>query len=385
MVETDYKLYKPKTILNTQRHCDGGWFWNKYSAFPYLGCEWGCEYCYWRGEKYNPHKASRDPEVPKYDDPFSEYIKVKEGAPELLRKALKDKPPDLIYLDNYQPVDSKYLYTRKMLEVCHELGFPVFINEKSPTLLRDLDILRKIGEKSYLNVGWSIITTRDDETRKVFEPRAPRISARFSAMRELAKDGITTGTVFMPILPFVYDDEENIEAVIRETKESGGQYVLDAGLTLDGSCKAHFYESLEDYDPNLVDKYEELYSDSDEPAGRAAEVHRLVVKYCQRYEIDPHIRRPVNFYSEKLRINKKISGKFYLKARELQLSGRDKHREWAYRRAAWSLDDLEEGVENLYRERGIDGLIKIKGIGKSLAGRIENILKGDEIERAEDY
>jgi DNA repair photolyase len=22
------------------------WFWDKYSAHPYIGCEHGCEYCY---------------------------------------------------------------------------------------------------------------------------------------------------------------------------------------------------------------------------------------------------------------------------------------------------------------------------------------------------
>lgn len=203
-----YKVYKTKTILNTQKHCDGGWFWVKYSAFPYIGCEWGCEYCYWRDEKYNPHKASRDPEVLRFDDPFSEYIKIKEDASKLLQKALKNKPRDLIYLNNYQPIDSKYQYTRKMLKVCLDLEFPVFINEKSPMLLRDLDILKKINKKAYLNIGWSIITTKDDQTRASFEPKAPAVTARFKAMRELAKNKVLTGTVFMPILLFIYDDEK---------------------------------------------------------------------------------------------------------------------------------------------------------------------------------
>jgi len=54
-----------------------------------------------------------------------------------------------------------------------ELSFPVFINEKSPMLLRDLDVLRRISEQSYLNIGWSIITAEDDETSLVFEPKAP--------------------------------------------------------------------------------------------------------------------------------------------------------------------------------------------------------------------
>ena len=55
-----FKQYRPKTILNIHKHVDGGWFWDKYSAFPYAGCEWGCAYCYSRDEKYNPHKSSKN-------------------------------------------------------------------------------------------------------------------------------------------------------------------------------------------------------------------------------------------------------------------------------------------------------------------------------------
>jgi len=371
-----YKTYQAKAVLNIHKHCDGGWFWNKYSAFPYVGCEWGCEYCYSRDEKYNPHRPFQDPQVSKFDDAFSQYIKVKENAPELLRKALKNKPRDLIYLDNYQPIEAKYSYVRKMLEVCFELGFPVFINEKSPMLLRDLDVLKKIAEKSYLNVGWSIITTKDDRTRLIFEPRAPPVSARFAAMRKLAENKIITGTVFMPILPSIYDAEENIEAVIKKTEECGGQYVLDGGLTLWGYCKTHFYKALKTYDPALITKYDELYGNTKLLAEHTKSAHQLVVKYCQKYKVRPYIPRPIEIYPKELQINKKIAEKFYLKAREFQMSGQSGYREWTYRKAAWSLDDLEESVKEILQKQGIDGTRQIKGVGKSLGEQIKEFLSG---------
>jgi DNA repair photolyase len=361
--------------LNTQKHCDGGWFWTKYSAHPYLGCEHGCEYCYSRDEKYNPYKSLRDPEATEFTDPFSESIKIKENAPELLRKALKNKPVDLIYLDSYQPIEAKYQYARKMLEICLDSDFPVVINEKSPMLLRDLDILKKINKKSYLNVIWSIITTKDDRTKLAFEPRAPQVSARFEAMRQLAENKIVTGTAFMPILPFIYDTEENIEAVIEKTKKCGGQYVLEGGLTLWGYCKTHFYKALEKYDSSLIAKYDELYGNPKYLAEHTKRVHQLALKYCQKYKLTPYIPRPTQIYPEKLQVNKKIAEKFYLEARELQLSGQNSYKEWAYRKAAWSLDDLEESIEKIFLERGIEGVMQIKGIGESLAKQIEEFLK----------
>ena len=73
--------YRPKTILNKGKRADH-WFWTRYSAYPYLGCQHGCEFCYCRERKYAP-----------YDDPldFAHVIKGKENAPELLWKALQQR------------------------------------------------------------------------------------------------------------------------------------------------------------------------------------------------------------------------------------------------------------------------------------------------------
>lgn len=370
-----YKSYKPKTILNVHQRSDAGWFWDKYSASAYIGCEHGCEYCYLRDEKYNPHRPSRDPAVLNFADAFSEYIKVKENASELLRRALTNKPRDVIYLNSYQPAEARYQYCRKILEVCLELGFPTFINEKSPLLLRDSDLLKKIHKKSYLNVGWSIITVHDDATRLLFEPKAPPVSARFSAMRQLSENNITTGTVFMPILPFIYDNEENIKAVVRRTKECGGKYVLEGGLTLWGYCRTHFYQALRTYDSALIKKYDELYGNSHLLTEHVKRIHDLVTTYCREYELTPYISRPIAIYPEELRMNKRIAEMFYREARELQLSGGSNFKQWAYRKAAWALDDLGEGIEKIFQKDGVAGIMNIKGIGKGLAKQIEELLK----------
>lgn len=370
-----YEVYLSKSILNVHKHVNGGWFWDKYTAFPYKGCEWGCEYCYSREEKYQPHKNTKDLQTLKLSDPFSQYIKVKKDSPKILARQLKNKLKDLIYLDNYQPIENKYRYARKMLEVCLKLGFPVFVNEKSPVLLQDLDILQKIAKKTYLNVGWSIITTKDDNIRLAFEPKAPPVKNRFEAMKKLASKGIYTGIVFMPILPFIYDTEENIRNVIKKTKECGGRYVLDGGLSLWGYCGKHFYKVLAKYDSNLVKKYKELYRTETSQALYYAKVHKLVLKYCKKHKLDAFISRPISSYPKDLQINKKIAANFYFKARELSLSGQRGFKEWAYRKAAWALDDLEKSIDEIYKNEGIKGITNIKGVGKSIAAQIEQFIK----------
>jgi DNA repair photolyase len=116
-----------------------------------------------------------------------------------------------------------------MLEVCAELNFPVFINEKSPLLLKDLEVLKRISRKSHLNAGFSIVFSEDDRAKKTFESNTPTINSRFEAMKRLSSEGIIVGTIFMPILPFICDTQENIKALVEKTKEAGGIYVLDGG------------------------------------------------------------------------------------------------------------------------------------------------------------
>ena len=195
-------------------------------------------------------------------------------------------------------------------------------------------------------------------------------------MKELAANGIMTGTVFMPILPFIYDGERNVESVVRRTRECGGQYVLDGGLTLWGYSKTHFYQVLRAHRPDLVPKYDGLYGNQKAFAEHAGQVHQRVLACCRKHKLTPYISRPVDFYPEELQVNKRIAATFYLKAREMQLSGKRSYREWTYRKAAWTLDDMKESVERIYQKRGIAGILEIKGIGRSLAKQIEELLKG---------
>lgn len=377
---TEYKLYSTKHILNVHKHIDGGWFWNKYSASPYMGCEWGCEYCYCRDEKYNPHKQKgKDPEVEKFEDPFSQYIKVKKEAPNLLREALSKKPIELIYLSGYQPIERRYSYIKEMLEVCFEQGFPVFINEKSPQLLENLNILRKISQKTHLNIGWSVIFLEDNHKKKFFEPKSPSIDRRFDAMQKLANNNILTGTVLMPVLPFITDDEPTIHDIIKKTKQCGGKYILEGGLTLWGYTKTHFYKALKKYRPELTKDYEKLFSDKRALEKHMIDLHQMVQKYCKKYDLLNHLPRPINFYPDKLKINKEIAGRFHLKARELQLSRGSKYREWALRKAAWSLEGLTISAAELHAREGLKGLMKIKNIGEKMGNEIINELKGMDV------
>ena len=128
-----------RRIVNTHKHADGPWFWDKYSAHPYIGCRSGCMFCYLRGGYY---LGQRDPET------FDSIIQVKINAVDLLQKELPKLKPDIINLGDWQqPAEDRYQISRAMLEVLSEFDFPLSIIERSPLVVRDVDLISRINLK----------------------------------------------------------------------------------------------------------------------------------------------------------------------------------------------------------------------------------------------
>src|SRR5512136_3260643 len=261
-VRTQFICYQPKNILNKGKRADH-WFWTRYGAYPYLGCQHGCAFCYSRERKYIPYKP-QDAEAA-YDfekDEFSHLIKVKENAPQLLRKALSRVPVDVVFAGDYQPAERKFKLSRQMLEVCLELGFPVFVLTRSPLVLRDLDLLGEINRRARAAVVFSVISapgSPNHECARRMERLAPPAEKRFAAMEQIARAGILTGTCFMPILPAICDDDANLANVVRWTADHGGRFVLAGGLTLADQQREYFLGVLRERAPDLLPLYERLY------------------------------------------------------------------------------------------------------------------------------
>ena len=360
--------YRPKTILNKHKRVDH-WFWTRYSAYPYLGCQHGCEFCYCREQKYSP-----------YDDPsdFAYLIKVKENAPDLLRRSLSRAPVDPIFTGDYQPAERKFRLSRKMLEVCHELGFPVFVLERNPAVLDDLDLLQDIHEKARVVVAFSIISTPDApyyERVCQVEHLAPKAEKRFEAMEKLAMAGIPTGTVAMPLLPGLCDDATTLESLARWTAEHGGEFVLASGLTLSDQQKDYFFTVLEERFPDLLPTYRTLFpAKSYGPVGDGwRETALRVREECVKYGIPDRMPRPI-IPGEKRALNKRVVEVLANKVYEMEINKEPNFRIWAYRKAAWAIEDLEQDVGLLYRTMGLRGLESIPAVGGKLGSEIERVI-----------
>ncbi len=360
--------YQPKAILNKAKRPDH-WFWTRYSAYPYVGCQHGCAFCYSREQKYSP-----------VDDPddFAYVVKVKQNAADLLRRALSRAPVDLVFTGDYQPAERKFGISRQILTVCRDLGFPVFVLERSPLVLRDLDLLQEINAQAPSVVAFSVISTPESPNHprvRAMERLAPPPEKRFAAMEAFSKAGLLTGTSFMPILPGLCDDEANLEAVIRRTADAGGRFVLASSLTLSDQQKEFYYRALAGIAPELLGRYQALYPPrSYAPTGEYwTKIARRIRELCRKYGIRDRIPRPI-IPGDKHARNKRIVERLADQVYELEILTAPQERIWAYRKAAWAIEDLEQDVGLIYQALGLHGLESIPGVGVELGEKIEGWL-----------
>jgi DNA repair photolyase len=366
----EFREYQATKILNVHKHVDGGWFWDKYSAHPYVGCSSGCEFCYSRGGRY---LGTRDPGT------FDTLIQVKTNAPELLRKELTHRTPDVICCGDWQqPADEKYGLSRRMLAVALELGFPVLAIERSPLITRDLDLLREIKARSWAGVVFSF-SNLDPVLKNIFEPRSPGLDSRLEAMEKIARAGILVGMALMPILPVVGDDEAHLEAAIRAAKNHGASFVLGAGLSMDGAQAERTLTAAKQLDPALEEKWRKLYRwpaggkpEYGAPTDYSARLGRKVREICMHYDL--LYRMPRYAGSGPLSANKRIAEMLFLKSYDLELEEAMQQRIGASRKAAQIVDEWPESLAKIYKMKGFTGLTTVPGIGKSIAAEIAHFL-----------
>ncbi|WP_409069988.1 radical SAM protein [Clostridium caseinilyticum] len=252
--------YIPAKTLISNYNKDNWWFGINYNMNIYKGCSHGCIYCDSRSECYGLENFDR--------------IRAKKDAIQIITNELRKKRKKGIIgtgamSDPYNPFEKEMMLTRDALKEINNFNFGIAIATKSDLVLRDIDILKKIKSHSPTLIKITI-TTFDDELCKRIEPNVCVTSKRFKAIKELSNNGIFTGILLMPILPFINDNEENIVQIVRKAHECGAKFIFayGMGLTLRGNQREYFYNSLIEKFPNknIVAKYKEIFGNKYECA-----------------------------------------------------------------------------------------------------------------------
>ncbi len=276
-----------KRALNRQSKRDE-WFLTRYSLNPYRGCGFNCTYCYIHSGRYSARGG----------------VAVKRNLLTLLSKELSKYSSrgdyEFIALGSAtEPwmnlVEEKYLLTRKALNIIRRYRFPVHCLTKSTLIRRDLDILgdimaeAKIPEDLRNTVKEGVLitfsfSTLKEEVAKLFEPGAPPPDKRLNTLKTIIDKGFMAGAAFMPILPYITDNE--LEEMARTAYSIGYSYVFFSPLTLDVNENKVFLQIIRRYYPELADKYTILYRYSNNPSRSYTDkFYRKVLEVLARYNM----------------------------------------------------------------------------------------------------
>ncbi len=245
---------RARSALN---HVPGGSFGFNWTINQYRGCTHACAFCFARPtHTYLGFDAGRD---------FEREIVVKVNVPEVLRAELA-RPTwkrELVALgtntDPYQWVESRYRMMPEILAALEEAQTPVSVLTKSPLLLRDIGIFERMAKRVPVSVNLSV-PTLDEGAWRATEPHTPSPQARLDAVAELRRRGIDSGVLIAPLMPGINDAPEQVQPIVDRAREAGASFLGGVALHLRGEVREVFLGWLEAKRPDLLPKYEQLYS-----------------------------------------------------------------------------------------------------------------------------
>ncbi|MFL5575987.1 MAG: SPL family radical SAM protein [Gemmatimonadaceae bacterium] len=302
-----YVAAAARSVLNGPETTGMG-YW---SINPYVGCAFGCAYCYARyAHRYVMERRAGAGGIADDDDDapmppwlaFERRIFVKENAPALVRAALRQRGSDALRgrrhpllarretivvgtaTDPYQPAERRFRVTRGVLEALAEHpGLRVVIITKSPLVTRDVDVLARLTSHSSLSVHVSLVTL-DRELARRIEPRAPTPEARLRAIARLREAGIEVGVNVMPVLPGITDRPSDLEALVRAVAEAGATFAGACALRLQSEARKRYLPFIEAEFPHLAERYRTAYAHGYHVGERyRAGLGKVFERLCDRY------------------------------------------------------------------------------------------------------
>ncbi|SFS44995.1 SPL family radical SAM protein [Marininema halotolerans] len=272
---------RPRTLLTQVKEERMPFSW---SINPYRGCGHGCHFCYarqthtWLGFHT--------------DDSFRNNIIVKKEAAQILREELhkgKWKGGGIAVgtvTDPYQQIEGKLKITREILRVLREYSVPISITTRSPLILRDLDLLRDMKIDS-INIS---ISTLSEEVWKQTEPSSPHPKQRLLAVKKLNEARIQAGVFLAPIMPYLTDQDEQLEAVIREAGVNKAQFLIPSVLRLKPEVKDWFFRQIHRSFPKIYPRLVRLYEGGYAPEEYVRGIREKVLRLAEEEGLPTTLR-----------------------------------------------------------------------------------------------
>ena len=180
--------------------------------------------------------------------------------------------------------EGRYRLTRACIQALGEAKTRFSIITRGPMAVRDGDVLQAAAERTACSLSFSVPTLDEDVWRKT-EPGTAHPRQRLRVLRQLSDLGLNVGVSIAPVLPGLSDRPEQIETVVKAAKDAGAQFLWCGTLRLGPGTREHFLACLAKDWPELVPRYEGLYSKASPPRWLSKPIEATADALRHRYEI----------------------------------------------------------------------------------------------------
>lgn len=245
----------------------------------YRGCEHGCKYCY--AMYSHDYLGSEE---------YFKDIYVKTNIVERLEDQLRSSSwkREVVNIggvtDSYQPIEEEYKIMPEILKLMIKYRTPCIISTKSDLILRDYDLIEELSSITYVNVA-ATITSIDEDIRRKIEPNGVESSKRFEMLKAFSNTNASTGLHFMPIIPYLTDGKENVEALYSNAAEAQVSYVLPGVLYLRGKTRSVFFDFIEREFPHLYAPLKALYKTGGASKAYKDNLYLMVNEIKEKYNL----------------------------------------------------------------------------------------------------
>jgi len=253
----------------------------------YRGCSHACRYCY---AIYSHQYLNSDGF---YDDIYVKTNIVEQLERELSSPSWKREVVNIGGVtDSYQKAEETCQLMPQILKLLIKYKTPAIISTKSTLALRDFDLIDELSRITYINIA-ATITTMDEEIRKKIEPGSAPSQERFTMLKEFRKTNASVGLHVMPIIPYLTDSRENMEALCLNARDSGAHYMLPGTLYLRGATRQVFFDFIQNEYPDLYPKLQTLYKTGGADKEYKNQLYLMVNELRDRYGISSSYSKPM--------------------------------------------------------------------------------------------
>jgi DNA repair photolyase len=131
----------------------------------------------------------------------------------------------------------------------------------------------------------------DEAVRQKIEPGGATSAERFIMLKQFRKTNASVGLHVMPIIPYLTDSPENLEALCINAKECQVHYLLPGTLYLRGDTRKVFFDFIQQTYPDLYPRLLALYKTGGAGNGYKDSLYPMLNELRDRYGISSSYTR----------------------------------------------------------------------------------------------